>query len=371
MHPAQTNAQVASSPGVPWRPPRANRDRSLYWILGVVVGLIFLVWVINWYASVIDAPVLLKLTLVALIPLAGVLVAVRWIDRWEPEPWGAWLFALLWGAAVSIFLTLGLEGVLSLEDNVSDIAMVTVVAPIVEEFAKGLGILVLVLIGRSQFDGPLDGVVYGATIGAGFAFTENIQYFAGSYADGGDAGLAQLFVLRGVMSPLAHPMFTMLTGIALGVAASRGARWSILLWFCGGLIVAADLHSLWNTSAGADFGAAYLALQVPNLIGASVVIVLLRRHELRALGRALAEYSNAGWLTPDEVASYSSPGGRRASMQWARAHGRSPQMRTLIRAATRLGKNRQLLVANAHNRHLVDEQVLLHEFARDRQATIG
>ncbi|HEU5222800.1 MAG TPA: PrsW family intramembrane metalloprotease [Candidatus Lumbricidophila sp.] len=371
MHPGQTDVHPQQAPVVPWRPPRAHRDRSLYWILGIVVALIFVLWVIQWYASVIDAPVLFKLTLVALIPLIGVLVAVRWIDRWEPEPWGAWIFALLWGGAVSIALTLGLENFLAIEDNVSEIAMVTVVAPIVEEFAKGLGILVLVLIGRSQFDGPLDGVVYGATIGAGFAFTENIQYFAGSYLDGGDAGLAQLFVLRGVMSPLAHPMFTMLTGIALGVAASRGAKWSLLLWFCGGLIVAADLHSLWNTSSVADFGAAYLALQVPNLIGASVLIVLLRKHELRALGKALGDYAQAGWLTPDEVLSYSSPAGRRASMRWARANGRAAKMRTLIRAATRLGKNRQLLVTNSHNRHLSDEHVLLHEFARDREATIG
>ena len=51
-------------------------------------------------------------------------------------------------------------------------------APIVEEVGKGLGLLLLFVTARRAFDGPVDGVVYGALIGAGFALTENIQYFA-------------------------------------------------------------------------------------------------------------------------------------------------------------------------------------------------
>src|SRR5512141_2988371 len=38
----------------------------------------------------------------SLLPLAAVLLAVRVIDRWEPEPRRLLVFAFVWGAAVSI-----------------------------------------------------------------------------------------------------------------------------------------------------------------------------------------------------------------------------------------------------------------------------
>ena len=59
-------------------------------------------------------------------------------------------------------------------------------------------------------------------VGIGFAFTENILYLAGAYMGGtGDSagGLGSatgLFVVRGVFSPFAHPLFTSFTGIGVG-----------------------------------------------------------------------------------------------------------------------------------------------------------
>ena len=96
-------------------------------------------------------------------------------------------------------------------------------APIVEEFAKGLGVFLIFLTARRAFDGPVDGVVYGALVGAGFAFTENIQYFAISFIEGGVVDVTTTFFVRGILSPFAHVMFTSITGFALGLAARRGA----------------------------------------------------------------------------------------------------------------------------------------------------
>ncbi|MBF9335877.1 PrsW family intramembrane metalloprotease [Microbacterium lacticum] len=129
----------------------------------------------------------------ALIPLTVVLLAVRAADRWEPEPASLVVFALAWGAVVQ--------------------------APLVEEFAKGLGVFVVFVFGRRAFDGPVDGVVCGALVGAGFAFTENILYFATSLIEGGLSETAFTFVLRGILSPFAHVMFTAVTGYAIGRAA--------------------------------------------------------------------------------------------------------------------------------------------------------
>src|SRR6478672_6720478 len=165
----------------------------------------------------------------SLLPLGCVLLAVRYIDRWEPEPRRLLVFAFGWGALVSISVTMLLQPVFSLAAGPASgldyqTFAVTVQAPVVEEFAKSLGLLLLLLFARKQFDGPVDGVVFAFTIAGGFAFTENILYFgraiAGSSSPGAD--LAVVFFLRGVMSPFAHAIFTGTTGLLLGFAARRG-----------------------------------------------------------------------------------------------------------------------------------------------------
>ncbi len=42
---------------------------------------------------------------------------------------------------------------------------------------KGLALVALFYLARQEFDGPLDGIVYGALIGFGFSMTENLLYF--------------------------------------------------------------------------------------------------------------------------------------------------------------------------------------------------
>ena len=49
-------------------------------------------------------------------------------------------------------------------------------APVTEETLKGLGVLLIYLFRRREFDGIIDGIVYAGLIGAGFAFSENILY---------------------------------------------------------------------------------------------------------------------------------------------------------------------------------------------------
>ena len=93
----------------------------------------------------------------------------------------------------------------------------------------------------------------------GFAFTENILYLGTAFGTdqlSGGSGLASVtaatFFVRVVMSPFAHPLFTVLTGIGFGVAAfaaewQRGRR---VLVPVGGLLLAMGMHSVWNSSAG-------------------------------------------------------------------------------------------------------------------------
>ena len=358
-------------------PPRRGAGAGIVVLSAVAVlaGLL----VFAYLAISFGISVLVVGTLVALVPLAIVLLAVRWIDRWEPEPrWALW-FAFLWGAAVSVAIALIVDlgvqlfvAVTSPAGAGADATMQAVVqAPIVEELAKGVGVLLIYAFSKSHFDGPVDGLVYAATVAAGFAFTENILYFGAALIEGGAGELGATFVVRGIFSPFAHVLFTACTGIAIGIAARRGGA-GVIGWFLLGLVAAILLHAFWNGSlAFADALALYFTVQVPIFIGAIVVTILLRQEEQRVTRTRLAEYAAAGWFSPDEVSGLSTPSGRRAALAWARAQHppRTAQVQRFIADATRLAFTRQALVTGRGDvRRLEDERVLLDAVTRGRAA---
>lgn len=287
----------------------------------------------------------------SLIPLSAVLLTVRLIDRWEPEPKRLLWFAFTWGAAVSIAGTLLIQPVFALaapttSEEAFTYFMATVQAPIVEEFTKSLGLLVLILAARKYFDGPVDGVVFAFTIAAGFAFTENILYFGREIASSTDPGtdFVRIFILRGVMSPFAHAVFTGTTGLIMGFAARRWHPGYAVLAFFIGLLPAMFLHNRWN-SMGQDFLVEYFVVQVPIFLIAAVGIILLRIAEGKLTRQRLLEYARAGWFTPAEVEMLGTSRGRRQALRWAWTRGRTAQMRAFIKGATALAFTRQRILS--------------------------
>jgi protease PrsW len=95
-----------------------------------------------------------------------------------------------------------------------------VTAPVVEELAKCFALLVLFRELKDEFDGVVDGVVYAAMVGLGFAMIENVQYYGAAISEGVESSVVT-FVLRGVVSPFAHPLFTAMFGIGLGYVRER------------------------------------------------------------------------------------------------------------------------------------------------------
>ncbi|UPO78377.1 PrsW family intramembrane metalloprotease [Arthrobacter sp. Helios] len=291
----------------------------------------------------------------ALIPLGICLLGLHWIDRWEPEPRAALLFAFLWGAGVSVAITVLLGSMVNevlmtlLPLTPADVIATVVQAPLVEEAAKGLGVLILVFARRSHFDGPLDGIVYAGTIGAGFAFTENILYFSAALFETGGVSLQLgfVFVLRGLFSPFAHVLFTAAVGLALGLAVRKPGGARILVGFTAGLAAAVLGHMFWNGGMALvydDFFLFYFLLQVPLFVLALAGVAYLRRAEQRLTRARLGEYAAAGWFTPAEVEMLATRSGRRQALRWAGSFGAKPPMRTFIRDATHLALTRQQLV---------------------------
>ncbi|MDZ8201780.1 PrsW family glutamic-type intramembrane protease [Microbacterium sp. SSW1-59] len=353
---------------------RAGRSAPL-WVLGIVV--LVAVAVVGYFLNAIGPAASLIGMILALVPLAVVLMAVRLIDRWEPEPVGLVVAALAWGAFVAIGMTLGFDLLLLWAFGpdsafVADVVSPVLQAPIVEEIAKGLGVYIIFLSARRAFDGPVDGIVYGALVGAGFAFTENIQYFALSFIEGGAADTTATFFVRGILSPFAHVMFTSVTGFALGLAARRGARAGSALgpWLLGmaGAIV---LHAFWNGSAVfGDFFALYLTLQVPLFVLFILGLIALRREEARLTRTRLAEYAEAGWFTEQEVDMLATGRGRKAALDWASSlrGDRTDLMRGFIADATALAAARQRAISGRDPHAAQDEQVLLQRTTAARAA---
>ncbi|GAA1775606.1 PrsW family intramembrane metalloprotease [Agromyces lapidis] len=387
LAPGPSPYPVAPQPAVAapaWAEPVRGRSASgsVFAIIGIVIGGLVGLLVVAYLALALGASVLAIGSLLALVPLAGVLLAVRWVDRWEPEPRGALWFAFLWGAAVSVAIALvvdlGVELAVAYSQpgGAADEVVRTVVqAPIVEELAKGLGVLLVFAFARWQFDGPLDGLVYAAVVAAGFAFTENIIYFGSALIEGGAESLGATFVVRGIFSPFAHVLFTACTGLCIGIGARRGGGAGVIGWFLLGLAGAIGLHALWNGSLafGDDAIGLYVTVQVPIFIAAVLLTVALRRQEVRVTRRRLAEYAAVGWFSHAEVELLATPAGRRQARSWARAQHppRTATMKRLIADATHLAFARQRIATGQGAAvAVVDEQALLASIVAGRRALL-
>lgn len=349
-------------------------------VVGAAVGGVLAVGVVVYLALTIGTGAVVVASLLALVPLAGLLLAVRWVDRWEPEPRAALWFALAWGAGVAVAISLFFNTAAQLAllqsgvDPVSAQATTAVlVAPVVEETAKGLGVLVIFLVWRRHVDGPVDGLVYAATVATGFAVVEDILYFAQAhqYDDGGSVAL--VFALRALFSPFAHLMFTACLGLALGWAARRGG----LAWVWAGAlgwIGAVGLHALWNGTAmlgdGSGFLVGYIFVQVPLFVGAVLLVVWLRKKEGLAVAEGLAPYQGAGWFTAADLYMLSSLSRRAGARRWAqqvRGAAGEDALREFQDAATALAYQRhRVMHRRVGDDGVVEEKELAARAARAR-----
>ncbi len=270
----------------------------------------------------------------ALLPVPLLVAVVLWMDRLEPEPRGMLALAFGWGAGIAaltalIVNTADLVYVTQprLGASAGEYVAATFGAPVVEESLKGAVLIGLLRWRRTELDGPADGVIYAAMVGLGFAMIENVGYYVNALVSperGGIALLGYTFVLRGVVSPFLHPIFTAMTGLGVAYAANRrrGGSWAVAL----GLLAAMTLHGTWNGLSlfgTAGLAAGYL-IMAGVLVGLIVVLVADRRHAVALIRRYLPAYQRTGLITAGDVAMLASLRARGAARRLARARGGYP-----------------------------------------------
>lgn len=326
----------------------------------------------------------------AVLPVPLLIAAFRWLDRVEPGPWRNLLFCFAWGACAAALIAIIANSfatkwiaTATADPSSADTLGATVIAPVVEESAKAAAVLLVFLFRRRDFTGIVDGVVVAGVTATGFAFTENILYLGTAFGTdqlSGDRGIASVtaatFFVRVVMSPFAHPLFTVLTGIGFGVSALSAERQHIrrVLVPLSGLLLAMGMHATWNgSSTFGEYGffAVYAMFMVPAFALLTWLVVWTRQRELKTVREELPAYAVAGWLAPTEPYVLGSMRARRVAREYARRQfGGRPAARAVAQYeayATSLAFLRHRgRRGRANADFVVRERELLHELWRRR-----
>ncbi|MER7331020.1 MULTISPECIES: PrsW family intramembrane metalloprotease [unclassified Micromonospora] len=342
-------APLPPSPTAPAVPPSGAAAprmplRRLGWRRGLVLaGVVLLiaacaVFMVFTLGESLGVEALLIGVVAAILPVPVLVGCFLWLDRYEPEPLKYLIFCFAWGAFVSTAASLTVNTFSSrlFEDWGLPTALTAVlVAPFIEELTKALGPILLLIFRRREISGITDALVYCGLSAVGFAMVENILYLGGyGYATGverygpatGTQQVIAIFIVRILLFGFAHPLFTSMTGVGLGIAARTADRRVRVLAPIAGLLLAMMLHGLWNllptlTQATGEalimlYG--FIGVMVPIFFGMVGLAVWLRAWEGRLTERTLPDYVRAGWLTPPEVAALSSLGRRHAARVWAK-----------------------------------------------------
>jgi RsiW-degrading membrane proteinase PrsW (M82 family) len=393
----QPAAGSAYSPGGPYPQPNAlgnhpvpgqRRNRGV--LIGIIIAVVFAI------AGLVIFGVVARSTgaggftwglVFAFVPVIPVIALYLWLDRYEPEPTRYIVFALCWGAFIATLAAIFINTEVShrlAETGVGGDRSAVFVAPPVEEFAKGSVILLLALVRRKEFDGIIDGLVYAGMVGVGFAFTENILYYGRvfntlSEEAGSDAGLRgafALFIVRGVISPFAHPLFTSFTAIGIGIAIRHRSTVVRFLAPVVGYLAAVAAHASWNASAswagGGGFILAYLCLMVPLFICLVVFALVMRSREGQMIASRLYDYVRFGWLVPQDVPLIATLRGRKALRQNARRYGSQAEAaaKAFQHNATELAYLRDKIVRQVIGPEALPTEKALLDELRDRRPSV-
>jgi RsiW-degrading membrane proteinase PrsW (M82 family) len=250
--------------------------------------------------------------LVTLIPSLITILILWWLDRYEKEP--LWLLTVifLWGAVPTIIMSLIFQIALDWPlaallgpSILYEATSVSIVAPLTEETFKALIILAIFVFYRREFDGVMDGILYGALVGFGFSIVEDVFYFVGSLMEGGWAGWAMTAALRVGLFNLNHALFTACTGVGFGLARNSKGLGLKLIFPTLGWIMAMLLHGIHNGGtilAEATSGLTCLFGTFVDWLGvlAMLVLILVATNRERRWFRELDVEVANGIITPDE-----------------------------------------------------------------------
>jgi RsiW-degrading membrane proteinase PrsW (M82 family) len=210
------------------------------------------------------------------------------------------------------------------------------VAPVVAQVVKGALLLLLIRVIRDEFDDLLDGIVYGAAIGAGFGAAQSVLFFAGG-ENRLDPPTLLLLLVAGLNQAFYGATFGAIVAFARRLRSP--VRSAIVIGL--GLATSALLDALHDTlpnmlarvaarpDASASVVTQLLAFGV-NLLGLAtlaVVVWLAWGRERRIIRAELDDEASSGLVPPDELARIASQRDRLSGLRQAYRRGGWPALR--------------------------------------------
>lgn len=304
-----------------------------------------------------------------------------WLDRFRASSPVVWILTFLWGACASTWISIHVnswaaEMMATTEAN-SDTGSRAAVfsAPFIEELSKATILVVLVLLWRRRMVSRLSLVALAGLSAVGFAFTENIIYYARVWMQAThditianpDETMLELVMLRGVYTSFGHPLFTLMTASGLVIGLGARSRIVRVLAPVGGFMLACAGHMLFNGLASTNpmdqlQRAWFLALGLVGVIIISLIVSVVGNGQL--IRARLTDFERAGWLSERDVAVFGGPLKRTKLLWFALFRGPRTWWHTarLVRRVTELAYLRNSmtrgLVGEAGHRHAHD---LIHE----------
>jgi len=349
-----------------------------FWVFGafLIYGAIEMVGALTRLSAVSRSGWALSWLLIALYA-APLFLLIYYLDLYEREPVSVVLAAFLWGSLAATALALNAGGWDEVLARLADPGFAArwgpaLTAPIVEEFLKGAGLVLLYLIVRDEVDDVMDGFVYGALCGLGFAVVEDVVYFMAAFG-GTPGGVLEGFYVRVLSSGLyGHVLYTGLVGMAIGYVVSRRdpSPMRDRLPVAAGLVALAVIgHVLWNAPLpaiaptqpieGTGWLLVPLVLAIKGLPLLLVVVVglrLARARERRWLDGALAGEVGLEGVTAGEFEDLRVPAERRAAVRSMRRRAGAPAARLLARL-----QREQIDLAMIATRQPADDPLLLEQ----------
>jgi protease PrsW len=180
------------------------------------------------------------------LPALIAIFVFDYLDRKRPEPWWLrWLVVLV--GVLTVFPVLFVDGLIlgAAKDHIEPgytyngaLFKSFIVAAAVEEMFKIL-VIYWIVWRRSEFDERMDGIVYGARAGLGFALFENVVFL---YNTSTTEQLVQTGILRALLAVPGHAMWTAI----IGYAAVRARFDNKGFGFFGGYLLAVAAHGAYD-----------------------------------------------------------------------------------------------------------------------------
>jgi RsiW-degrading membrane proteinase PrsW (M82 family) len=228
--------------------------------------LILLALVVGGVLSTVVDPVVSGLVVLSAVPALLLAVYVWQADVTTDEPLtllvGTFLLGLLFASFAGVINSVS-SGVLGVDLSSGLLAIpffFLVVGP-VEETVKLLAVR-LYAYEDGRFDAVVDGAVYGAVAGLGFATIENALYIT-QQLDAG-SGAAGITAARALAGP-GHVIYSSIAGYYLGLAKFNRDHAGPLV--VKGLLLAAVVHALYNSLVGIVPAVLAVVVGVPAVVG--------------------------------------------------------------------------------------------------------